>query len=192
MSTGLPKRPRRRLNGAAEAAYQAALAAFCAIILQIRSRLDFEVGTRGWGYLLEGERVIDKGEFDAGERLITCCRKDGNLPLNICAEDGKRAVDGLEDLDEPDVEIRADDLFRYIHNAHSYYEPVSFWDDLDVYIEMATEKGDLKSLFWRVVEPFHIPIRMSVAGAISMSRRHDAPLQEVGSPGKAVHPALCG
>jgi hypothetical protein len=157
--SGLPRRPRGRINGAAEAAYQAALEEFCGRILQIRSRLDFEVGTRGWCYLLEGERVIDKGEFDACERLITCCRKDGNLPLNISAEDGKRAVDGLEDLDEPDVEIQADDLFRYIHNAHSYYEPVSFWDDLDVYIETAVEKGDLKSLFLRVVEPFHIPIQ---------------------------------
>jgi len=109
--------------------------------------------------LLEGARVIDKGEFDACERLITCCRKDGNLPLDICAEDGKRAVDGVEDLDEPDVETRAEDLFRYVQNAHSHYEPISFWDDLDVYVEMAVEKSDLKSLFLRITQPFHIPIQ---------------------------------
>jgi len=159
MIAGLPHLPRGRPNGAAKAAYQTALTEFCDRILQIRSRLDFEVGTRGWCYLLEGERVIDKGEFDTCEQLITYCRKDGNLPLDICAEDGKRAVEGLEDLDEPNVETRADDIFRYIHNAHSYYEPISFWDDLDVYVETATEKSDLKSLFSRVTQSFHVPIQ---------------------------------
>jgi len=57
----LPRRPRDRPNGSAEDAYQASLEEFCQRILQIRSRLDFEVGTRGWCYLLEGERVVDKG-----------------------------------------------------------------------------------------------------------------------------------
>jgi len=159
MIAGLPHLPRGRPNGAAKAAYQTALTEFCDRILQIRSRLDFEVGTRGWCYLLEGERVIDKGEFDTCEQLITYCRKDGNLPLDICAEDGKRAVEGLEDLDEPNVETCAYDIFRYIHNAHSYYEPISFWDDLDVYVETATEKSDLKSLFSRVTQSFHVPIQ---------------------------------
>jgi len=159
MNLGLPRRPRGRLNSAAEAAYQAVLAEFCDRILQIRSRLDFEVGTRGWCYLLEGERVVDKGDFDACERLITCCRKDGNLPLDICAEDGKRAAGGLEELDEPDVETRADNIFHYVETAHRYYNPISFWDDLDVYVEIAVEKGDLKSLFARVIVPFHIPIQ---------------------------------
>src|SRR5215472_68510 len=104
MSTGLPKRPRGRLSGAADAAYQAELQAFCERILEIRSRLDFEVGTRGWCYLLEGEHVITKGEFATTERLITCCRKDGSLPLDICAADDKRAADGIERLDDPDIE----------------------------------------------------------------------------------------
>jgi len=156
---GLPKRPRGRQNGTAEAAYQAELRAFCQRILEIGSRLDFEVGTRGWCYLLEGEGVITKGEFNDAERLITRCRKSGDLPLDICAEDGKRAVDGIEDLDEPNIETRADALFYYIHNAHSHYEPLSFWGDLDVYVEIAVEKSDLKSLFSRVTQPFHIPIQ---------------------------------
>jgi hypothetical protein len=158
-ATGLPRRPRGRPNGSAEAAYQASLEEFCARILKIRSRLDFEVGTRGWCYLIEGERIIDKGEFDTCEQLITRCRKDGNLPLDICAEDDKRAPDGLEVLDERDVETHADDLFVYIENAHSHYTPISFWDDLDVYLQMATEKGDLKSLFARVARPFRIAIQ---------------------------------
>jgi hypothetical protein len=102
---GLPRRCRP--NAAAEARYQEDLCQFCERILQIKSRLDFEVGTRGWCYLLEGDGVIKKGEFDDAERLITKCRKAGDLPLDICAEDGKRAVDGVEALDENDVETEA-------------------------------------------------------------------------------------
>ena len=37
--------------------------------------LDFEIGTRGWGYILENEGVITKDELDACERLITEYRK---------------------------------------------------------------------------------------------------------------------
>jgi hypothetical protein len=158
-SVALPRRPRGRPNGSAEAAYQASLEEFCDRILKIKSQLDFEVGTRGWCYLLEGERVIDKGEFDACENLITRCRKDGNLPLDICAEDGKRAADGIERLDGTDVEDEADAVIDYIDSAHLSYTPFSFWADLDVYMEIAVEKGDLKSLFARVAQPFHIPIQ---------------------------------
>src|SRR5215472_15543681 len=100
----LPRRSLGRPNGAGEEAYQADLRAFCDCILEIKSRLDFEVGTRGWCYLLEGEHVVTKGEFATTERLITCCRKDGSLPLDICAADDKRAADGIERLDDPDIE----------------------------------------------------------------------------------------
>jgi hypothetical protein len=134
-SVALPRRPRGRPNGSAEAAYQASLEEFCDRILKIKSQLDFEVGTRGWCYLLEGERVIDKGEFDACENLITRCCKDGNLPLDICAEDGKRAADGIERLDGTDVEDEADAVIDYIDSAHLSYTPFSFWADLDVYME---------------------------------------------------------
>jgi len=105
--------------------------------------------------------------FDAREGLITCCRKDRNLPLDICAEDGKRAVDGLEKFDEPDAETEADDLFDYVLDAHNHYNPISFWDALHVYVETGTEKSDLKSLFSRIATPFHIPIRISADGVTS-------------------------
>jgi hypothetical protein len=177
MIAGLPHLPRGRPNGAAKAAYQTALTEFCDRILQIRSRLDFEVGTRGWCYLLEGERVIDKGEFDTCEQLITYCRKDGNLPLDICAEDGKRAVEGLEDLDEPNVETRADDIFRYIHNAHSYYEPISFWDDLDVYVETRNrEIGPEVAVLPRHTVVSRPDPKRRRLGRSQRPRRHDAAL----------------
>jgi hypothetical protein len=157
--SALPCRGRGRPNAAAEAQYQEDLRRFCEQILEIKSRLDFEVGARGWCYLIEGERIIDKGEFDACERLIVSCRKDGNLPLDICAEDSKRAVDGVEELDDTTVEEEAYRIASYAGRAHLHYKPISFWDELDVYVEIAVEKSDLKSLFTRVAAEFHVPIQ---------------------------------
>ena len=78
-------------------------------LLEIRSRLDFEVGTRGWCYLLENEGVIGKDEFDRMETLIGDWRKSGQLPLDFCANDEKRAPVNLEDLDIQSPEVYARD-----------------------------------------------------------------------------------
>ena len=48
------------------ARYEADLAAFCAAILEIRSRLGLGQ-SRGWCYILE-EHGLGKGDFDAAER----------------------------------------------------------------------------------------------------------------------------
>ena len=58
----LPRRGRGRPSPAAEAAYQERRQAFCTLILEIRSTMDFAVGVRGWGYILEGRGYITKGE----------------------------------------------------------------------------------------------------------------------------------
>jgi hypothetical protein len=158
--SGLPKRSRGRQKGAAEAVYQAELQAFCQLIVQIYSTLDFDPpGVRGWCYIIEVRRVIDKGEFPEAERLITRCRKDGLLPLNICGEDSKRAADGIEILDSRDLAAEAQWTLDYVNRAHLSYTPISFWDELDVYLEIAVEKSDLKSLFSRVAAEFNIVIQ---------------------------------
>jgi hypothetical protein len=91
----LPKLPPHRPSTAAKAAYEEKVVAFCAALKEVRSRLDFDVGSRGWAYILEGDRLIDKGELDAAQRLINDCRKIGDLPLDICSEDGKRAAENI-------------------------------------------------------------------------------------------------
>ena len=48
--------------------------------------MDFDVGSRGWCYMLE-RHGLRKGDFDDAQRLINTCRKSGDLPLDICAED---------------------------------------------------------------------------------------------------------
>jgi len=44
----------------------------------------------------------------------------------------------------------------YLGHAHEQYTPFSFWDDLDVYVQMTVEKIDLKSLFAPICAQFHV------------------------------------
>jgi hypothetical protein len=69
--------------------------------------MDFEVGSRGWCYILE-EHGLRKGDFTAAQELITELRRTGKLPLDICADDQSRETVGLESLDDDDVEDEAD------------------------------------------------------------------------------------
>ena len=155
----LPKRQRGRPSVEAETRYREQVAAFCALILQIRSTMDFAVGSRGWCYILE-RHGLRKGDFDAAQKLITECRKSGDLPLDICAEDTSRETVGLEQLNNGnDIDAEVESWVDYIRDhAHERYTPISFWDDLDVYIEVATEKLDLRNLFEPVCNEFHVPI----------------------------------
>jgi hypothetical protein len=142
----------------AEAAFQEQIAAFCALIEKIRSSMDFAVGGRGWCYILE-RHGLRKGDFDAAQKLINDCRKSGDLPLDICAEDGARATIGVEQLNNANVEDEAESWIDHIRNyAHASYTPFSFWDDLNIYVEVAVEKLDLRNLFEPVCAEFYVPI----------------------------------
>jgi hypothetical protein len=154
----LPRRRRGRQTSESEAEYQARRTAFCRLIRQIRSTMDFDVGSRGWCYILE-QHGLTKGDFDAAQALVTDCRKTGDLPLDICAEDDSRGTIGLQDLDERDVNDEAQSLVEYVRDrAHRMYTPFGFWDDLDVYVEVGVEKLDLRNLFEPVCEEFFVPI----------------------------------
>ena len=153
----LPKLPQHRPSAATKAAYADGVAAFCATILKVQSRLDFAVGSRGWAYILEGDRLINKGEINAAQNLINICRKNGDLPLDICNEDDKRAAENLEEIDA-DPEDEAAAIYDYVKTAQDHYTPFSFWDDLDVYVQMAVEKSNLKNLFQKVCAEFCVPI----------------------------------
>src|SRR5262249_51491407 len=79
----LPRRARGRPSPNAEATYQEQRQAFCALIQEIWSTMDFAVGVRGWCYILEGRGHATKGEFDACENFITDCRKTGDLSAPV-------------------------------------------------------------------------------------------------------------
>jgi hypothetical protein len=155
---GMPYRGRGRLGAAAAERYERELRHWCQGIVEINSALDFKVSSRGWCYILE-EHGLEKGEFDVAQRLINNCRKNGYLPLNICSEDDGRTAEHLEDIDDQTAADFAADWVNYVRNrAHAQFTPISFWDDLPVYIQMTVEKIDLKSLFGSVCAPYHLPL----------------------------------
>jgi len=156
----LPRRGRGRPSPSADAIYRANVASWCALILEINSSMDFSVGARGWCYILENRNALRKGDFDVAEKLITDCRKSGMLPLDICAEDDSRETIGLEEeIAGTTVEEEAADWVDYLRNrAHESYRPISFWDDRDVYVEVAVEKLDLRNLFEPVCKEFYVPL----------------------------------
>jgi hypothetical protein len=157
-SSLLPKRQRGRQSPEAEEHYRRRLGVFCDLVRQIRSTMDFEVGARGWCYILE-EHGLRKGDFDAAEKLITICRKDGLLPLDICGEDSARETIGLQNIQENGIAEEVDSWVDYLRNdAHQGYTPVSFWEDLDTCVEVVTEKLDLRNLFEPVCSEFYVPI----------------------------------
>jgi hypothetical protein len=153
----LPALPRGRPSSSTTAAYDTDLRVFCDLILEINSRLDFRVSSRGWCYILE-EHGLLKGDFDDAQKLIVECRRRRLLPMDIVAEDGARSFDNLEQLDNDDPDEFAEDLVDNLEHQAEYYTPFSFWRDQDFYIEMAVEKIDLKSLFGPICERFYIPI----------------------------------
>jgi len=154
----LPRRSRGRPSAAARARYDDEVMEFRDFILNIRSGLDFTPSSRGWAYILEGQNIITKGDLNAAQDLINDCRKSGDLPLNICAEDVSRAFKNLEYIDQTTPDQRAAGIVEEINSAHLSYQPWSFWEDQDVYIEMLVEKIDLRNLFGPICEDFSIPI----------------------------------
>jgi hypothetical protein len=158
MSDLLPRRSRGRQSAEADAAYERQVSDFCALMLQIRLTMDFGIGSRGWCYVLE-QHGLHKGNFGAAQKLITDCRKSGALPLDICDEDSARETIGLEQINSNDVDEEVDSWRFHLRNeAHRNYTPFSFWDDLDVYVEVAVEKLDLRNLFEPVCREFCVPI----------------------------------
>jgi hypothetical protein len=158
MRIALPQRSRGRQSVEAQAEYRAQIARFCELMREIHSTMDFAVGSRGWCYILE-RHGLRKGDFDAAQRLINDCRKSGDLPLDICAEDSSRETIGLERLDSNNIPDEVESWIDHLRNrAHEQYMPISFWDDLDLYVEAAVEKLDLRNLFEPVCEEFHVPL----------------------------------
>lgn len=154
----LPKRKRGRQTPASAAEYQAELERLAAMILQIRSRLDFTVSSRGWCYILESEAGLSKGDFDAAQELINDCRKSGLLPLDICAVDRARTFENIEYLDTESPQDFIAWARSAVDSRLNTYKPVSFWEDKPVFLQMVVEKIDLKSLFAPVCSRYSIPI----------------------------------
>ncbi len=153
-----PRRGRGCSGPAAHAIYREQRKAFCDAILQIRSTLDFDVGSRGWAYIMEGRNVITKFEMDICQGIVNDCRKTGELPLDICLADEARAFENRVDIDDTTPAEEASDAMDRLLSAQRHYNPISFWDYQRCYVQMLVEKSDLRSLFSGVCKELHVPI----------------------------------
>ena len=188
----LPKAGRGARSDEADEAYRSKLLEFCDRIRKIAGTLDYKVSSRGWCYILE-EHGLGKDEFDACQSLINKCRKNGMLPYDLCTEDERRAAEGIETVDDPDLDAEAESALQHALDWHEDYRPVSFWDRLDVYIEVAVEKVDLKGLFGPVCAEHHVPIS-NKGGWSDINSRIDMMLRfkAMEEKGKACALLYCG
>lgn len=129
--------------------------------LQRMSRqIGFNVSSRGWCYLLEQARMIDKSGFDKVEGLINACRRKGFLPVDFVAEEDARAFSGVSKPTAGTIKSVLKWMCSDVLSGHRYYEP-AWWDGEEFYVQMLVEKIDLKTLFEPVTEGYHIPIANS-------------------------------
>lgn len=146
-------------------------------ILNIRRKISFTPGSRGWCYLLE-EYGLTKGNFDMAQKIISEARKDGRLPLDICNPDETRSFHNLELLDDTTPEEEANYWIDWLlQNDWSKYTPLSLWDNQDFYVEVLVEKIDLLQLFRPICRKYHVAIANSkgwpsISGRAEMMNRY--------------------
>ncbi len=142
---------------------------FAEFMKDMARRIGFRVSSRGWAYILEQKRYINKDEFDKVTRMINNCRKKGLLPIDFTAEEAARDFAGVETPDEYEVVDVFGSYLRGALNTPEYYTP-DWWSGEEYYIQMVVEKIDLVTLFKPVCEKYHIPIANS-KGWSSMLQR---------------------
>lgn len=130
---------------------------FAEYLKGIAAQIGFKVSARGWCYVLETERLIDKSEFDKAENAINKCRKNGLLPVDFIAGDSARAFKGVE---YPSTSHPAENFKSWLLASRDSWKYVTpdWWKGEKYYIQMIVEKVDLVTLFAPVCSEYHIPI----------------------------------
>lgn len=138
-------------------------------LMEYQARIGYRVSSRGWCYLLESERMINKDQFNKAENVINRCRKKGFIPIDFVAEEPSR---DFEFVTMPTEDTPLQWLKSYLEaplHCEDWYEP-DWHDGEEYYIQCVVEKIDLKTLFGPVCEKYHIPIANS-KGWSSMLQR---------------------
>ena len=130
---------------------------FSNVVQELSDDIGFKVSARGWAYILEGKRLINKNEFDKVATLINTCRKKGFLPIDFVAEEDARSFKGVERPNRESVVKFSKLYLDATKDAAEYYTP-DWWTDETYYIQMVVEKIDLVTLFQPVCEEYHIAI----------------------------------
>jgi hypothetical protein len=145
------------------------LESFAEFMIDISDDIGFRVSSRGWAYILEQKRYINKDQFNSVTDKINKCRKKGLLPIDFTAEESARDFVGVEEPDRQNIIDNFGSWVRTSFNAANHYTP-DWWDGEEYYIQMVVEKIDLVTLFQPVCEEYHIPIANS-KGWSSMLQR---------------------
>lgn len=124
------------------------------------TREDEKTSSRGWCYLLENFGTINKDEFDKVDAMITYCRKSGYLPIDFVAPDIKRKWYNVEPLIKDYIEPKEYiiDWLKYIKDIAERKDDIAFWESQKYYIQMRTEKIDIRNLFSGLCEKYHISV----------------------------------
>jgi hypothetical protein len=142
---------------------------FADALLEFAAGFTIKVSSRGWAYLLEGERLINKDEFDKVANLINTCRKKGLIPIDFVAEESARMFEGVVEPDSRTVHHRFRNFLEWSLRSHEDFN-VNWWRGEEYYIQMVVEKVDLIALFKPVCAKYKIPIANS-KGWSSMLQR---------------------
>ena len=170
----LPERKLGRRSKAATLIYDARVREFAQNLMKFAEIVGMKVSSRGWCYILEGGRQIDKGDFDAAQTLINYCRKEGYLPINFVAEDETRKFDYVEPLfvETQRASKYLSNILQQVGEIWKHKNDVAFWKRQDCYLQMMVEKVDVKSLFSPMCKKYHIPIA-NAKGWSDISERAD-------------------
>lgn len=165
---------------------------FSMFLHEIQKKIGFKVSSRGWAYLLETERLINKDEFDRVTNIINKCRKKGYLPIDFTAEESARRFHGVEKPNELDIVEDFGDWLKAAFHAADNYTP-DWFDGEEYYIQMVVEKVDLVTLFQPICNEYHIPIANS-KGWSSMLQRAEYARRFAEARDKGLKPVLlyCG
>lgn len=165
---------------------------FAQYIVDLSEEIGFRVSSRGWAYLLETRRLINKDQFDRVTNLINKCRKRGILPIDFIAEESSREFQNVEKPDEENIIRKFGRYLNIAQKAPELYTP-NWWEGEEYYIQMVVEKVDLVTLFQPVCEDYHICIANS-RGWSSMLQRAEYARRFSEAEAKDLHCVLlyCG
>lgn len=134
---------------------------FAEIIKDLQEQMGgIKISSRGWCYVMEGERYINKNQFDKVEEAINQCRKEGLLPVDLVEEDAGRLFSGVEHPTNMTIDHLVRDGLLWVLEGYDRFTP-DWWEGEQYYIQVVVEKVDLKTFFEPVCRQYHIPIANS-------------------------------
>lgn len=136
---------------------------------ELREIIGFDISARGWGYQLEGFKIITKDQIDLVESLVNECRDRGYLPIDFVAEEEARRFSEVEIPEERSPIQYMRDRLEAVLECQEWYTP-DWWEGEKYYVQMIVEKIDIKTLFQPICREYHCPIATSKGWSSKLQR----------------------